>query len=67
MAGIILDQFFNFNKTQGLKLILALSGDILLGVYVFEFFPKIFSKADDLSVHPLIEFDSNKKRPQHYC
>ena len=23
MAGIILDQFFNFNKTQGLKLILA--------------------------------------------
>ena len=44
MAGIILAQFFNFNKTQGLKLILALSGDILLGVYVLNFFLKYFLK-----------------------
>ena len=52
IAGIILAQFFIFNKTLGLKLILAFSGAILLGVYVFKLFPEIFSKADDqLSIY----------------
>ena len=52
MAGVMFARFFPFIKTLGLKLILSFSGAFLLGITVFELFPKIFSEGDkQLSVY----------------
>ena len=46
MTGGMFASFFPLKKKYGLKLILSFSGAFLLGITVFELFPKIFSEGN---------------------